>query len=204
MPRAQKHAEKGERTRLAILKSAVELFGEKGYRATSISQIAKRAGVVQSALHHHFGAKEMVLEEALKLHYPSSVSRPDMMSVAAGKTEFVDELMAAARRNIRDPELVRFFSVMTGESLTPEHPAHGFFVNRYDVAREGFTDAIAQAKGVRGEAGRAEISLLVSTLFAASDGLQMQWLRNPQVDFLGGLERVAAMVRDGLNSLEQA
>ncbi|KJF65275.1 MULTISPECIES: TetR/AcrR family transcriptional regulator [Rhizobium/Agrobacterium group] len=201
MPRASKNAEQGERTRAAILAAAIELFGEKGYRATSVSDIAKRAGVVQSALHHHFGAKEQLLDAALTLHYPSSVVRPDMQSVASGKTEFVDEMMGAARRNIADRNLVRFFSVMTGETLTEEHPAHRFFVNRYDIARDGFTDAIAQARGITNENTRKEIALLVSILFGASDGLQMQWLRNPTVDFVAGLEKVAAMVRAAINSL---
>ncbi|MQB46221.1 TetR/AcrR family transcriptional regulator [Rhizobium sp. ICMP 5592] len=203
MPRALKNAEQGERTRAAILASAIELFGEKGYRATSVSQIAKRAGVVQSALHHHFGAKEQLLDAALKLHYPSSVARPDMQAVATGRTEFVDEMMEAARRNVSDRHLVRFFSVMTGESLTREHPAHQFFVNRYDIARDGFTDAIAQAKSITNDTGRAQVSLLVSILFATSDGLQMQWLRNPSIDFVAGLERVAKMVGEGIQALRQ-
>jgi AcrR family transcriptional regulator len=201
MPKAIRNAEQGERTRIAIVQSAVELFGKFGYRSTSLKQIAERAGVVQSVVHHHFGSKEQVLDTALKLHYPTSASRPDIEAVALGRTEFVDEVLKSAYRNLKDRELVRFFSVMTGESLTEGHPAHPFFVARYDVVRAGFTEAIVTAKNISGRQSYDKISLLVSVMFAASDGLQMQWLRNPSVDFIGGVEAVAAMVQKQISDL---
>lgn len=202
MPRAEKNAEKGERTRAAVLKAAVDLFGENGYRATSLNQIAGRAGVVQSVLHHHFGSKEQLLDAALKMHYPPAADRPDMEGVATGKTDFVDEVLRAANRNAANRNLVRFFSVMTGESLTEGHPAHAFFAARYDLVRQGFADAIMQAKGLTDEGSRDLVVSLVSILFAASDGLQMQWLRNPSLDFIGGMELAAQLVRAPLDSLK--
>lgn len=202
MPRAPRIAEQGERTRAAIVTAAVELFGVHGYRATSLSQIAKRAGVVQSALHHHFGGKDQLLDAVLKLHYPLSASRPDIEAVAEGRSEFVDEVLRAAHRNVADRNLVRFFSVMTGESLTEGHPAHAFFVARYDLVLQGFTDAIARAKRITDDETRDRIALLVSILFATSDGLQMQWLRNPSIDFVGGMEHAARMIQAQLSMLK--
>ncbi len=137
------------------------------------------------------------------MHYPPSVERPDMQAVAAGKAEFVDEMMRAARKNMADRKLMLFFSVMTGESLTEEHPAHLFFLSRYDLARDGFTSAIAEAKGISNKENREKIAGLVSVLFATSDGLQMQWLRNQSVDFLGGLERVGRLVQEELQAISE-
>ncbi|MFJ8931531.1 TetR/AcrR family transcriptional regulator [Streptomyces sp. NPDC102364] len=200
-PRALRIAQQGEETRAAAMDAAVELFGENGYHATSLKQIAQRAGVVQSALHHHFGSKPQLLLAVLEAHYPPFAHRPDMEAVAAGRSEFVDEVLAATRHNVEDRRLVRFFSVMTGESLTVDHPAHDFFVERYHSVRAGFVDAIATAKRVTDEADRARIALLVATLFAASDGLQMQWVRDPSVDLVGGVELTASWVQQQLNSL---
>jgi AcrR family transcriptional regulator len=202
MPRAERNAEQGERTRSAILKAAVDLFGENGYHATSTKQIAQRAGVVQSALHHHFGGKQQLLEAALNLHYPPTENRPDMEAVATGNADFVDEVLKAAYRNVADRELVRFFSVMAGESLTSDHPAHAFFVARYERVRQGFSRAIAQAKGITDQHARNQIFSLVSILFAVSDGLQMQWLRNPSFDFVDAIELAAANTRDQLKAIK--
>ena len=46
-----------ERTRDAILRAAELEFLQHGLRGTTVSAIAKRAGVTKSLIHHHFGAK---------------------------------------------------------------------------------------------------------------------------------------------------
>jgi len=47
-----------ERTRLSILSAATEVFIEKGFAGSSLSVIAKAAGVTKSLIHHHFGSKQ--------------------------------------------------------------------------------------------------------------------------------------------------
>jgi AcrR family transcriptional regulator len=48
-------------TRGKILDAATELFARDGYDATSIREIAEKAGVATGLLHHHFGNKAAVL-----------------------------------------------------------------------------------------------------------------------------------------------
>ena len=48
-----------------VLGIAVSLFNEKGYDATSVSDLAERLGLTKSALYHHFASKEHVLDLAL-------------------------------------------------------------------------------------------------------------------------------------------
>lgn len=47
-----------EATREAILDAAQAVIVEKGFSAASTSEIARRAGVTKSLIHHHFGSKE--------------------------------------------------------------------------------------------------------------------------------------------------
>lgn len=49
---------KGERTRRRLLELAIERFGARGYRATSVSEIARLAGVTQAATYAYFASKE--------------------------------------------------------------------------------------------------------------------------------------------------
>ncbi|WP_326568770.1 TetR family transcriptional regulator [Amycolatopsis rhabdoformis] len=44
-------------TRARILEVAMELFGEKGYHATSVREIAERVGVTKAAVLYHFPGK---------------------------------------------------------------------------------------------------------------------------------------------------
>jgi AcrR family transcriptional regulator len=47
-----------ERTRAAILAAAQEVFIRGDYHAAALSDIARRAGVTQSLIHHHFQSKK--------------------------------------------------------------------------------------------------------------------------------------------------
>jgi AcrR family transcriptional regulator len=53
----------GDATRLALLSAARELFGLNGYAATSIEEVAARAGVTKGAVYHHFGGKATLFQE---------------------------------------------------------------------------------------------------------------------------------------------
>jgi len=58
-----KREAQGDATRLALVAASRELFGEKGYAATSIDEVAARAGVTKGALYHHFGGKADLFQE---------------------------------------------------------------------------------------------------------------------------------------------
>ena len=48
-----------------VLESAVALFNEQGYDATSVADLSARLGLTKSALYHHFESKEQLLEVAV-------------------------------------------------------------------------------------------------------------------------------------------
>jgi AcrR family transcriptional regulator len=58
---------KGERTRRRLLELAVQRFAEQGYRSTSVSAIARDAGVSQAAVYAYFPSKEALFEAAVDL-----------------------------------------------------------------------------------------------------------------------------------------
>ena len=57
------------------MKLAAELFAQKGYQATTVRNIADKAGILSGSLYHHFDSKESIVDEIL--------------------TSFFDELAAA-------------------------------------------------------------------------------------------------------------
>src|SRR5436190_19970491 len=62
MPRRAK-IRPDEPGREKVLVAGLELFGERGYDATSIAEIGLRAGIAKSVLYHYFGSKAGLYEE---------------------------------------------------------------------------------------------------------------------------------------------
>ena len=54
--------DKGEQTRRQIFESALELFREQGFDATTMQDIAARAQVVKSAAYYYFPGKEAIIQ----------------------------------------------------------------------------------------------------------------------------------------------
>lgn len=61
---------KGERTHQAIVEAAYTLFLEQGYAATSMRQIAGRAGLALGGIYNHFAGKEAIFSELIIDRHP--------------------------------------------------------------------------------------------------------------------------------------
>jgi AcrR family transcriptional regulator len=53
------------RRRADVVAIAAELFAQKGYRATTVREIADAAGILSGSLYHHFDSKESIGDEIL-------------------------------------------------------------------------------------------------------------------------------------------
>ena len=61
---------KGERTSHAIVDAAYDLIVERGYAATSMRQIADKAGLALGSIYNHFPSKEDVFVAVIKERHP--------------------------------------------------------------------------------------------------------------------------------------
>ena len=70
LPRSGSDVSRAESARAIIFESAMALFGQKGFRATSMNEIAQACGVSKPAIYHYFDSKshllEMLYEEATR------------------------------------------------------------------------------------------------------------------------------------------
>lgn len=58
-------ASKSEKSREQILLSAAKLFRQQGYAATTLRQIAAKAGIKAGSIYYYFDSKEAILDEVL-------------------------------------------------------------------------------------------------------------------------------------------
>jgi AcrR family transcriptional regulator len=68
--------ERSDRSRTALLEAALALFSSQGYRATSVRDIAERAGVSTGSVYHHFRDKEAIFQTLLD-HFRTATGQPD-------------------------------------------------------------------------------------------------------------------------------
>jgi AcrR family transcriptional regulator len=67
---------RGVRTQASILEIAFELFSRQGYHATTMRQIARRAGLTPGSIYNHFSGKDAIFEAVLKKYHPLNQISP--------------------------------------------------------------------------------------------------------------------------------
>jgi TetR/AcrR family transcriptional regulator, repressor for neighboring sulfatase len=113
----------------AVLQAASELFAEKGPAATSIREVAARAGVNHGLLHRHFGSKRQLLAATLQ-HLADSAAALRESGASPAEIETTYEFQARV--------MVR--SMLDGfpvEELQQRFPGMEAFL---DQVRAGHTD----------------------------------------------------------------
>jgi AcrR family transcriptional regulator len=98
MPRSSR--EKSAETRARIANTAYLLFLERGYHATAMRDIARRAEVTVGAIYNHFATKEDIWIEVLKEKHPYHEIFP-ILRGAQGET-VAEAVRSAARGLVRE------------------------------------------------------------------------------------------------------
>ena len=104
---------KGETTRLAIEDAAVNLFMEHGYHATSMRQIAERAGLALGGIYNHFYSKEEIFEGIIVDKHPYKKILPLILE-AQGETaeDFLKNAMHIVLTELgREPYYIKLMMI---------------------------------------------------------------------------------------------
>jgi AcrR family transcriptional regulator len=160
-----------------ILDIGVELFAANGYRATTMKEVALRAGLTQPGLQHHFPTKDDLLIGVLRRRDERSME----YALSVGQPWTVQRLIAVVADNERNAGLVALDRVVSAEATSPKHPAHEFYRHRYEWIRSKLTDAFTSLREHgRLRAGSPAPAHLAIMMLALIDGLQTQWLIDPE------------------------
>jgi AcrR family transcriptional regulator len=131
-------AERREATRGAIIGAATALFGDKGFAATTIDEIAAAADVAKGAVYHHFPNKEAVFEAVLRR--TSEALAADIMA----KAVLASDVLAMLARGTE-----AYFEACpqgaTGRIILKDGPAVLGWARWREIDEEHFGRAIPQA-----------------------------------------------------------
>jgi AcrR family transcriptional regulator len=91
----KKYSPRVKRTREKILSSAVEIFSQKGFQASTIREIARLADVNDLTVYRHFESKEKLFTEMLQQH--SLLTEIDEYIVQGVTDDFERDLRSVIR-----------------------------------------------------------------------------------------------------------
>lgn len=182
-------------TRVAILEAALDVFSESGYHSGSLRDVARRAGISNSGLLHHFPDKIALLDAMLD--HRDEVDADAMRDYTRDGKSALHALIHLAAANASKPGIVKLYAILSTEATAADHPAHEHFVGRYARTREFVRSAFAALKDAGQLApGTTPESAAIGTL-AMMDGLQVQWLLDPDgIDMHQGLAHYLSTVTD--------
>jgi AcrR family transcriptional regulator len=98
---------KGERTRRRILEIAIDRFGSRGYRGTSVSEIARAAGLTQAASYAYFDSKESLFQAAVDTDASDLLHQVNTMVGVVPIAELIPSIIIYAVLSLEDHPLAQ-------------------------------------------------------------------------------------------------
>ncbi|HEY5221616.1 MAG TPA: TetR/AcrR family transcriptional regulator [Microbacteriaceae bacterium] len=173
---------KGLAKREEILRSALEVFSRQGYRGTSLRELAKAVNLSQAGILHYFDSKEQLFAEILR-------KRDELDGARYAETdEAAHALVAVMRHNAEVPGLVQLYANISAAATEADHPAHDYFVRRYDGMRRMFADSIRTQQTAGQFPAELDADMIATVMIATADGMQVQWMLDPERDMSDHLE----------------
>jgi AcrR family transcriptional regulator len=182
----------GRRTRAALVAAAFDVFAEKGYQRLSLRQIADEIGTSHTALLHHFGSKDALLNAVLDEREAREGPVRGELIKDRGLLDALPEIM---RRNAANPGVIQLDSILRTEALQPDHAAHDVIQQR---ERE-FVESVRAELAVEDEAGHLrdglDLDLIARLITSLVEGIQLAWLADDSVDMAAHLEAFVDLIR---------
>jgi len=169
MPRRPEQFEElRERSREKILSAALELFANKGYDATSIDSIAKKAGISKGLIYNYFESKKSILlaifSDAMKMGEDMIMEQATIKDPLLRKKAIIELTFDMISKR---PEYVKLLTVM---SLQP-----GVMAETKDFIKNAYKKTEEWGKVITGKGKKDGIieSLMIGAMM---DGITLNFI----------------------------
>ncbi|MFF6780128.1 TetR family transcriptional regulator [Streptomyces sp. NPDC012510] len=193
---------RGVERRRAMVDAAITLFSQQGVRGTGVAAIAEQAGVTPSALIHHFGSKDGLVQAVLEEADRRALAR---LSATPASEPTLDEafdwfVRDAEHTAATERELTALHTTLTAENLTPGTALHTWFRDRGRALRAHLTALFTRAAADGSARPDLDPALLATEVTAFLEGAHLLWLLDPdEVDLTavhrGYFEGLASRLR---------
>lgn len=178
---------KGIAKREEILSIALDVVAREGYRGTTVRDLADAVGLSQTGLLHYFGSKDELLTAVLR-------RRDELDAEEERDLRAPERMVTSLSHNATVPGLVTLYAQLSVEAAEPAHPAHEYFQERFTTLRAEIAAVIraGQAEGTMPASLDPERAATIA--LALSDGLQVQWLYDRDLDMSSHVEHLWEMI----------
>ena len=177
-PRAGGYAN-GRATRRAIITAAAEHFVVRGFEAATVRDIAAAVGISRAGLLRHFPGKEALLQAVLEDRDVRDYEHFRPYARIHGGIGVLRGIIDLSERNEGAPGMVDLFVRLSTEACHPQHPAHGYFRERYAAIRRRTEQSLRSAATAGYLRDDVDPEDAAARLTALMDGLQVQWVLDP-------------------------
>lgn len=167
---------------------ALEVFGREGMAGSSLRTIAKESGLSLTGLMHYFPSRDHLLTEVLR----EVDDRAEAAYAESGAAIDVGEYLAAVMDvNAAEPARVTLYVALLVAAAEPGHPAAAFFADRFARLREVIAVMVTEQGG---PASGLDPDFVATSIVAAADGIQNQWLHDRSIDMGAHVRRTWALL----------
>jgi len=179
-PAGGKKAEQRRASTERLLDVARREFIARGYDATTVEQIAARAGMTKGAVYFYFKSKANLLLALLDYAERLTVE-PTVAAVAAAgdsaRGQLVAFLHSQSLAGQRHPEHMLLIILMSAELYGRGDAADGRLAGINDAMKDLLTDVITAGKQEGVFTTEAPTAELVSVVLAVNQGCYLEWYR---------------------------
>lgn len=149
-----------------VLKAALALFSRQGFRATSMRQIARRAGLSVGALYHHFGGKEAIFQGLIDRYWQVLMDPELPLNQVFAAQRFPEDLeeLAAAVASVVEGNSTSILLIYIDVIEFKGKHIHEFYRRMAERFRAGQEAELSERQG-RGELGEPSplLGLMMAT-----------------------------------------
>ena len=168
---------RSERSSKRLLEAATELIADQGYSATSIAQIAQKAGYSHGLVSQRFGSKSDLIRMLAREF--QSYFAIDRLEPALRERSGLDALIVIVETYVdavAGGTLGRAYYELFGESIVLVPEIHDIFVKADRNFRELLMKTIRSAIALGEISANVNVRALASVVLSIIRGTSMQWL----------------------------
>jgi AcrR family transcriptional regulator len=166
MPKKRTQADKTDASTRKVLKAALALFARQGYRATSMRQLARRAGLSVGNLYHHFGSKEAIFQRLIDQYWEVLLDPELPLNKIFAARRFPDDIeeMAAAIEQVVSENSSHILLIYIDVIEFKGKHIRAFYQQMADRFASTYTENFAERKRA-GEWGEADplVAVMLAT-----------------------------------------